>query len=135
MKQYISYKYTRGSNAMVVYLLDPEIENLVEDHQQRGVPVPEVDIDRILAAVDEEFGTLPATASIPTILTTVSIRRRVRDLIRAQFYFTAFGNSVTGRIPHVGVIRSRVYDQGKPPPRGESDLSQPRVQESTRNHL
>lgn len=85
MKRYISYKYTRGGNTLVVYLLEPTIESRLRDagHWFPG------EVDEFLSAVREEVGSLPPTAQKPVILTTEEIRRTTRELVAAEFPYLA----------------------------------------------
>ena len=90
LKRYISHKYTRGGNTLVVYLLDPQIEETVRasiQHTQSGSYLalePEV-TQEVLAAVRNEVGNLPPTAQNPVILTTMEIRRYFRKLVELEF--------------------------------------------------
>jgi type III secretion protein V len=90
LKRYISHKYTRGGNTLVVYLLDPQIEETVRgsiQHTQSGSYLalePEI-TQEILGAVRNEVGNLPPTAQNPVILTTMEIRRYFRKLVELEF--------------------------------------------------
>lgn len=90
LKRYISHKYTRGGNTLVVYLLDPQIEETVRSsiqHTQSGSYLalePEV-TQEVLTAVRNEVGNLPPTAQNPVILTTMEIRRYFRKLVELEF--------------------------------------------------
>jgi type III secretion protein V len=90
LKRYISHKYTRGSATLVVYLLDPQIEETVRSsiqHTQSGSYLalePEV-TQEVLTAVRNEVGNLPPTAQNPVILTTMEIRRYFRKLVELEF--------------------------------------------------
>lgn len=90
LKRYISHKYTRGGNTLVVYLLDPQIEETVRSsiqHTQSGSYLalePEV-TQEILTSVRNEVGNLPPTAQNPVILTTMEIRRYFRKLVELEF--------------------------------------------------
>jgi type III secretion protein V len=90
LKRYISHKYTRGGNTLVVYLLDPQIEETVRSsiqHTQSGSYLalePEI-TQEILTAVRNEVGNLPPTAQNPVILTTMEIRRYYRKLVELEF--------------------------------------------------
>ncbi|MBN1962761.1 MAG: type III secretion system export apparatus subunit SctV [Deltaproteobacteria bacterium] len=90
LKRYISHKYTRGGNTLVVYLLDPQVEEAVRSsiqHTQSGSYLalePEI-TQEILTAVRNEVGNLPPTAQNPVILTTMEIRRYFRKLVELEF--------------------------------------------------
>ncbi len=94
MKRYITYKYSRGGNTLVVYLLDPQIEAAIKDSIQVTSTgnylalEPEIAQD-ILDAVRREIGDLPATAQQPVILTNVEIRRYFRQLVKLEFPYLA----------------------------------------------
>jgi type III secretion protein V len=90
MKRYISHKYTRGSNTLVVYLLDPQIEEAIRSaikHTSAGSHLAlEPDLAaEIISAVRHECGHLPPTAQRPLILTAMDIRRYVRKLLEYEF--------------------------------------------------
>jgi type III secretion protein V len=91
MREYISNRFARNGKTVVIYLLDPKIEESI-----RKAIVPEADgtthlalepeiAQEIVHAVREEVGLLPATQHRPVILTTVDIRRYVRKLLEYEF--------------------------------------------------
>lgn len=90
LKRYISHKFTRGGNTLVVYLLDNQIEETVRgaiQHTQSGSYLalePEI-TQEILSAVRGEVGNLPPTAQNPVVLTTMEIRRYFRKLVELEF--------------------------------------------------
>lgn len=83
LKQYISYKYTRGQSTLVVYLLDPKIESLMKESSERSLT--EAESEDVLKALEQEVGDLPASAQNPVILTSIETRRAFRDLIAIEF--------------------------------------------------
>ncbi len=90
LKRYVSNKYARGTNTLVVYLLDPQIEEAVRGAIKRtsaGTHLAlEPDIaQEIVQAVKNECGHLPPTAQRPVILTAMDIRRYVRKLLEYEF--------------------------------------------------
>ena len=90
LKRYVSHKYARGTNTLVVYLLDPQIEDAVRGAIKRtsaGTHLAlEPDIaQEIVQAVKNECGHLPPTAQRPVILTAMDIRRYVRKLLEYEF--------------------------------------------------
>ncbi|MFZ5470400.1 MAG: type III secretion system export apparatus subunit SctV [Myxococcota bacterium] len=90
LKRYVSYKYARGTNTLVVYLLDPQIEEAIRSSIKRtssGTHLAlEPDIaQEIVQAVKNECGHLPPTAQRPVILTAMDIRRYVRKLLEYEF--------------------------------------------------
>ncbi|MEW5853632.1 MAG: type III secretion system export apparatus subunit SctV [Myxococcota bacterium] len=90
LKRYISHKYTRGQSTLIVYLIDPQIEETVRSsiqHTSSGSYLalePEI-TQEILAAVRNEIGNLPPSAQQPVILTTMEIRRYFRKLVELEF--------------------------------------------------
>ena len=90
LKRQVSYKYARGTNTLVVYLLDPQIEDAIRSSIKRtsaGTHLalePEIAQD-IVRAVKSECGSLPPTAQRPVILTAMDIRRYVRKLLEYEF--------------------------------------------------
>ena len=80
-KAYISHKYTQGQNNLIVYLLDPEIEERLADSR----PLTEGESQSLLDAVSAEVGSLPPTAAKPVMLTTDSVRYRLRQELRGAF--------------------------------------------------
>jgi type III secretion protein V len=90
LKRYVSNKYARGTNTLVVYLLDPQIEDAIRGSIKRtsaGTHLAlEPDIaQEILQAVKNECGYLPPSAQRPVILTAMDIRRYVRKLLEYEF--------------------------------------------------
>jgi type III secretion protein V len=90
LKRYVSHKYARGTNTLVVYLLDPQIEDAIRSSIKRtsaGTHLAlEPDIaQEIVQAVKNECGHLPPTAQRPVILTAMDIRRYVRKLLEYEF--------------------------------------------------
>jgi hypothetical protein len=81
MARYISHKFTRGGNTLVVYLLDPGMEARLAHPR----PLSSRDRAVLVRAVRDEVGNLPATAQHPVILTTAAIRRRLRREIAPAF--------------------------------------------------
>ena len=90
LKRYISHKYTRGQSTLIVYLLDPQIEETVRSsvqHTSSGSYLalePEI-TQEVLAAVRNEVGNLPPSAQQPVVLTTMEIRRYFRKLVELEF--------------------------------------------------
>jgi type III secretion protein V len=85
MKRYISHKFKRGQNTLIVYLLDPAIEEMISAHQNRKTPLDEKSRDLILKAVRAEVEPSWKTTSTPTILTTVDVRPALREILVAEF--------------------------------------------------
>ncbi len=90
LRRYVSHKYGRGTNTLVVYLLDPQIEEAIRGSIKRtsaGTHLAlEPDIaQEIVQAVKNECGHLPPSAQRPVILTAMDIRRYVRKLLEYEF--------------------------------------------------
>ncbi|MFX0197420.1 MAG: SycD/LcrH family type III secretion system chaperone [Candidatus Hodarchaeota archaeon] len=81
LNRYISNKYMRNGNALVVYLLDKQIETRITQSQ----PLNDVEHDRLVMAIFDEFGSMAITAQTPIILTTLETRKRLRSLIEIEF--------------------------------------------------
>ncbi len=81
LKRYISHKYTRGQNTLIVYLVDPALEKRLADAR----PLSPAEARSLLDAFDNEVGSLPPTAQTPVALTTASIRYRLRQELRGAF--------------------------------------------------
>ena len=92
LKRYITHKYAGNSNTLAVYLLDPEIEDLVRnairatDKGNYLALEPEITQD-IVEAVGKEIAShpFPPGARPPVILTTAEIRRYFRKIIELEF--------------------------------------------------
>lgn len=85
MKRYISHKYTRGQSTLIVYLLHPDIEGILSEHQRQGTLPDESQCEELLDEVRIEAEAFPVTASIPAILTTIDVRPILREIIAPEF--------------------------------------------------
>jgi type III secretory pathway component EscV len=86
MADAIAHKISRGTNTVVAYLLDPQVEDALVD-RPHDTELGEKFVD----AVQSEMSELPRTAQTPAILTQQNVRARVRALLRHE-------------IPYVDVI-------------------------------
>jgi type III secretion protein V len=92
LRRYITHKYAGHSNTLAVYLLDPEIEDMVRNavrSTEKGNYLalePEV-TQEIVEAVGKEIAShpFPPGARPPVILTTAEIRRYYRKIIEMEF--------------------------------------------------
>jgi type III secretion protein V len=90
LRRYVSHKFARGTNTLIVYLLDPQIEEAIRTSIKRTAAgtflalEPDIAQD-IVQAVKAECGHLPPTAQRPIILTSMDIRRYVRKLLEYEF--------------------------------------------------
>jgi type III secretion protein V len=85
LKRYISYKHTRGGATLAVYLLDPEIEELLATHDSHRGELPEADRARVFAAIAREVRSPLSSPLRPVLLTSVELRSPLRRLIQTRF--------------------------------------------------
>ena len=92
LKRHITHKYAGQAGALAVYLLDPEIEEMIRgairktDKGNYLALDPEVTQD-IVEAVGKEIAShpLPPGAKPPVILTVAEVRRYFRKIIELEF--------------------------------------------------
>lgn len=92
LKRYITHKYAGHSNTLAVYLLDPEIEDMVRNairSTEKGnyLALEPETTQEIVEAVGKEIAShpFPPGARPPVILTTAEIRRYFRKIIELEF--------------------------------------------------
>jgi type III secretion protein V len=90
LKRYVSYKYSQGQTTLAVYMLDPEIEEIVRGaiKQTSGGTYLTLDPDSaqlILQSIRSTYVPPPPGGQQPVILTSMDIRRFVRKLIEGEF--------------------------------------------------
>ncbi len=92
LKRYITHKYAGSANTLAVYLLDPEIEDMIRDSIRRtekgNYLALEPDVTQeIIEAVGKEIAShpFPPGAKPPVILTTAEVRRYFRKIIELEF--------------------------------------------------
>jgi type III secretion protein V len=92
LKRYITHKYAGASNTLAVYLLDPEIEEMIRNAIRRtekgNYLALEPDVTQeIIEAVGKEIAShpFPPGAKPPVILTTAEVRRYFRKIIELEF--------------------------------------------------
>jgi type III secretion protein V len=90
MKRYISYRFTEGRDTLFVYLLDPEIEDVIRGAIRRTSTGSFLSLDPaiahdILEALRREIANLPPTAQKPVIITDMELRRFVRKMVELEF--------------------------------------------------
>jgi type III secretion protein V len=91
MKRQIGGKYSRGTDTVVVYLMDPAIEEFVsnsaamEQGAELNERLAEEQREPILEAVRREVRHLPPRAQVPCILTTGDIRHVLRETMALEF--------------------------------------------------
>jgi type III secretion protein V len=92
LRRYITHKYAGSGNQLAVYLLDPEIEEMIRNAIRRTdkgnylALEPEI-TQEIVEAVGKEIAShpFPPGARPPVILTTADIRRYFRKIIELEF--------------------------------------------------
>jgi type III secretion protein V len=90
MRRYISFRYTGGKDTLFVYLLDPEIEDVIRGAIRRTSTGSFLSLDPsithdILDAIRREVANLPPTAQQPVIVTDMELRRFVRKMVELEF--------------------------------------------------
>jgi len=93
MYRQISFKVSRGSKTVVVYLLDLELEESVArfrigvaDQRVFGSPEDEEQKDVILDSIQVELQHLPPTTALPLLLTsTIEVRSPLKKIIAKEF--------------------------------------------------
>ncbi len=90
LKRYISYKHSQGQSVLSVYLLDPEIEDIVrgaikQTSQGSYLALDPDSVQMILHALRSTIAPTPAGGQPPVLLTAIDVRRFVRKLIEADF--------------------------------------------------
>lgn len=92
MKRYITHKYSGVGNSLAVYLLDPDIEDLIRQAIRRtekgNYLALEPDVTQeLVEAIGKEIAShpFPPGARPPVILTTAEIRRYFRKVIELEF--------------------------------------------------
>jgi hypothetical protein len=84
MRRYLSHKFTRGRNTLIVNLVAPEIENLLAQREP-GAALSEGQQLKLLKAVAAKYRNQPAETPLPAILTTIEVRPALRALLAADF--------------------------------------------------
>jgi type III secretory pathway component EscV len=74
LKRYISYKYTKGTNSLPIYLIDQQKDQLGND-----------DYIKIINALRSKVTNLAVSDVRPVILTNPEIRKNVRNFIKKEF--------------------------------------------------
>lgn len=90
LKRYISYKYSLGQSVLCVYLLDPEIEDMVRGAVKQTSAGSYLALDpdavqMILHAVRSTIQPTPPGGQPPVLLTGIDVRRFMRKLIEMDF--------------------------------------------------
>jgi len=90
LKRYISYKYSQGQSVLAVYLLDPEIEDMVRGAIKQTsagsyLALDPDSVNLILKAMRYTITPPPPGGQPPVLLTAIDVRRFVRKLIETEF--------------------------------------------------
>lgn len=90
LKRYISYRYSQGQSVLSVYVLDPEIEDLVRGAIKQTsagsyLALDPDSVQLILQSVRNTVTAPPPGGQQPVILTAIDVRRFVRKLIELEF--------------------------------------------------
>lgn len=90
LKRYISYKYSQGQSVLSVYILDPEIEDMVRGAIKQTsagsyLALDPDSVQLILQSVRNTVAPPPPGGQPPVILTAIDVRRFVRKLIEMEF--------------------------------------------------
>lgn len=90
LKRYISYKYSLGQSILSVYLLDPEIEDMIRGAIKQTsagsyLALDPDSVQMILQALRSAIIPTPAGGQPPVLLTAIDVRRFVRKLIETEF--------------------------------------------------
>ena len=90
LKRFISYKYSLGQSVLSVYLLDPEIENMIRGAIKQTsagsyLALDPDSVQLILHALRQTIHPTPAGGQPPVLLTGMDVRRFARKLIEGEF--------------------------------------------------
>lgn len=90
LKRYISYKYSQGQSVISVYILDPEIEDMVRGAIKQTsagsyLALDPDSVQLILQGVRNTIAPPPPGGQPPVVLTAIDVRRFVRKLIEMEF--------------------------------------------------
>ena len=89
LKRYISYKYAQGQSVLSVYILDPEVEDMVRGAIKQTssgsyLALDPDSVQLILQAVKATVTPPPPGGQMPIVLTAIDVRRFVRKLIEME---------------------------------------------------
>jgi type III secretion protein V len=90
LKRYISFKYSQGQSVLSVYILDPEIEDMVRGAIKQTsagsyLALDPDSVQLILQGIRNTVVHPPPGGQSPVILTAIDVRRFVRKLIEMEF--------------------------------------------------
>lgn len=90
LKRYISYKYSQGQSTLSVYLLDPEIEEMIRGAIKQTsagsyLALDPDSVNMILKAMRNTITPTPPGGQAPVLLTAIDVRRFARKLIETEY--------------------------------------------------
>ena len=90
LKRYISFRYSQGQSVLSVYVLDPEIEDLVRGAIKQTsagsyLALDPDSVQLILQSIRNTVSAPPPGGQQPVVLTAIDVRRFVRKLIELEF--------------------------------------------------
>jgi type III secretion protein V len=90
LKRYISYKYSQGQSMLAVYLLDPEIEDLIRGAIKQTsagsyLALDPDSVQMILQSLRNVVTPVPVGGQPPVLLTSIDVRRFARKLIESEY--------------------------------------------------
>ena len=90
LKRYISYKYSQGQSTLSVYLLDPEIEEMIRNAIKQTsagsyLALDPDSVNLILKSMRNVITPTPPGGQPPVLLTAIDVRRYARKLIESEF--------------------------------------------------
>ncbi|MCI5641582.1 SctV family type III secretion system export apparatus subunit CdsV [Chlamydia suis] len=90
LKLYISFKFSQGQSAISVYLLDPEIEEMIRGAIKQTsagsyLALDPDSVNLILKSMRMTITPTPPGGQPPVLLTAIDVRRYVRKLIETEF--------------------------------------------------
>lgn len=90
LKRYISFKYSQGQSVLSVYILDPEIEDMVRGAIKQTsagsyLALDPDSVQLILQAIRNTVAPPPPGGQSPVLLTAIDVRRFVRKLVEMEF--------------------------------------------------
>lgn len=90
LKRYISYKYSLGQSILAVYLLDPEIEDMIRGAIKQTsagsyLALDPDSVQLILQAMRTTITPTPAGGQPPVLLTAIDVRRFTKKLVEGEF--------------------------------------------------
>ncbi len=90
LKRYITNKYSQGKSTISVYLLDPEIEEIVRGAVKQTsagsyLALDPDSINRIMRSMRQTIVPIPPGGQPAVVLTAIDVRRFVKKLIESEY--------------------------------------------------